>query len=311
MHFGAEDSIVLLGLLAAVAALLVIAQVVRVPYPILLVLGGLGLGFVPGMPTIELSPDLVLVAFLPPLLYGAASSPRCASCGEPRPIGLLAVGLVLATTVAVAVVAHADHGARLADGLRSRRDRLAHRPDAATAIARRLGLPRRLVDDHRGREPRQRRDRARRLPRRRRRRRHRELLARRCLGELRAQRRRRHRHRPRRRLGDPQVRRRLDNPPLEITISILSGYFAYLPADALDVSGVLAAVTVGVYMGWHTPELTTAQTRSGRRGLGDRVFSPERVLFVLIGLQLPAILDELSGASAGTLAGYGALVSRR
>src|SRR5581483_1411152 len=54
-----------------------------------------------------------------------------------------------------------------------------------------------------------------------------------------------------------QVRRRLDNPPVEITISILSGYFAYLPAQAAGVSGVLAAVTIGIYMGWHTPELTS------------------------------------------------------
>ena len=72
MEFGAENSLVLLALLVTGAALLAVSQLVRVPYPILLVLGGLALGFVPGVPTIELPPDLVLVAFLPPLLYGAA-----------------------------------------------------------------------------------------------------------------------------------------------------------------------------------------------------------------------------------------------
>ena len=58
-----------------------------------------------------------------------------------------------------------------------------------------------------------------------------------------------------------RVRRALDNPPLEVTIAFLTGYFAFLPATALGVSGVLAVVTAGVYMGWYTPELTTVQTR--------------------------------------------------
>jgi CPA1 family monovalent cation:H+ antiporter len=80
----------------------------RIPYPILLVLGGLALGFVPGMPELQLPPDLVLVGVLPPLLYGAAffTSLRDLRANK-RPVGFLAVGLVLLTTVAVAVVAHA------------------------------------------------------------------------------------------------------------------------------------------------------------------------------------------------------------
>ena len=58
------------------------------------------------------------------------------------------------------------------------------------------------------------------------------------------------------------VRRRVFNPPLEVTIAFLTGYFAFLPASAIGASGVLAVVTAGVYMGWHTPELTTVETRS-------------------------------------------------
>ena len=98
----------LLALMVAVAGLSVLARVVRVPYPILLVLGGLVLGFVPGMPAVELPPELVLVAFLPPLLYwsGFFSSPRHL-WADARAISLLAVGLVLVTTVAVAAIAHA------------------------------------------------------------------------------------------------------------------------------------------------------------------------------------------------------------
>ena len=313
MHFGAEDSVVLLGLLVAGAALLAIAQVVRVPYPILLVLGGLALGFVPGMPTIELSPDLVLVAFLPPLLYGAAFfTPLRELRANAGSISTLAVGLVLATTVAVAVVAHAVipeltwPTAFVLGAIVSPTD-----PTAATAIAQRLGLPRRLIAIIEG-----------------------ESLVNDgtalvvyrvavvavvtgsfslasasasfvlnviggILVGLAAG------------IVIRQVRRRLNNPPVEITISILSGYFAYLPAHALDVSGVLAAVTVGVYMGWYTPELTTSQTRLQGQAVWEIVFlGLNAVLFALVGLQLPAILDELSAArSTGELLGYAALVT--
>ncbi|HEV2902716.1 MAG TPA: Na+/H+ antiporter, partial [Gaiellaceae bacterium] len=313
MHFGAEDSLVLLGLLAAGAALLAIAQIIRIPYPILLVLGGLALGFVPGMPSIELSPDLVLVAFLPPLLYGAAFfTPLRELRANAGSISLLAVGLVLATTVAVAVVAHSVipgltwPTAFVLGAIVSPTD-----PTAATAIAQRLGLPRRLtaliegeslVNDGTA------------------------LVVYRVAvvavvtgsfslvsasGEfvlnvvggilvgLAAG------------VVIREVRRRLDNPPVEITISILSGFFAYLPAHALDVSGVLAAVTVGIYMGWHTPELTTSQTRLQGQAVWEIVFLVlNSVLFALVGLQLPAILDELSAArTTQELIGYAALVT--
>jgi len=98
----------LLAMMVAVAGLSILARLVRVPYPILLVLGGLVLGFVPGMPDVELPPELVLVAFLPPLLYwsGFFSSPRDLRA-DARAITLAAVGLVLATAAAVAVAARA------------------------------------------------------------------------------------------------------------------------------------------------------------------------------------------------------------
>jgi monovalent cation/hydrogen antiporter len=100
-----------------------------------------------------------------------------------------------------------------------------------------------------------------------------------------------------------EVRRRLDNPPIEITISLMTGYFAYLPAEAIGVSGVLAAVTVGIYVGRLAPELTTVQQRlQGIAAWEILVFVANSLLFVLVGLQLPAILDNLSGRSIGTLA---------
>jgi len=93
-------------------------------------------------------------------------------------------------------------------------------------------------------------------------------------------------------------------------VSLLSGFFGYLPAHALGVSGVLAAVTVGIYMGWHTPEVTSAQVRLQGLAVWEIVFLVlNGLLFALIGLQLPSIVDALSGRSSATLIGYAALVS--
>ena len=95
-------------LLMAVLALTTVARKLAIPYPILLVVGGLVLGFVPGLPTIRLDPDLVFLVFLPPLLWAAAYFTSWRDFrANARPITLLAVGLVLATTAAVASVAHA------------------------------------------------------------------------------------------------------------------------------------------------------------------------------------------------------------
>jgi CPA1 family monovalent cation:H+ antiporter len=91
-----------------------------------------------------------------------------------------------------------------------------------------------------------------------------------------------------------QVRRRIDDTPTEVAIALLSGYLAFLPAAALGVSGVLAAVTIGVYMGWYTPELTTVNTRlSGNAFWELLVFLVNALLFALVGLQLHDIASRL------------------
>src|SRR5215210_4307238 len=106
--FSHEDTLVLFALLVAGAGLLIAAQAIRIPYPILLVLGGLALGFVPGIPAIELPPDLVLVAVLPPLLYGSAFFTSLREFrANLKSITVLALGLVLLTMVLVAWAAHA------------------------------------------------------------------------------------------------------------------------------------------------------------------------------------------------------------
>lgn len=312
MSLSPEDSLILVGLLAAAVTLIALADVVRIPYPILLVLGGLTLGFLPGMPHIELPPELVLVAVLPPLLYGTAFfTPLREFRANAARITTLAVGLVLATMVAVAAVAHAMvpglgwPSAFVLGAIVSPTD-----PTAATSIAERLGLPRRLaavvdgeslVNDGTA------------------------LVAYKyaliavvsgsfslahasasfvlnVIGGI--------------AVGLAvgyvirEVRQRLDNPPVELTISIVSGYLAFLPAAALGVSGVLAAVTVGIYMGWHTAELTNASTRLQGTGVWEVLFfALNAVLFGLVGLQLPAILDGLSTISTADLIRYGVVVT--
>src|SRR5918999_5403585 len=94
-------------LLGAAALLAQLARALNVPYPIFLVLGGLGIGFVPGLPDVEIPPEVIFVIFLPPLLNAAAfSSSPLDLRAHLRPIMLLAIGLVLATTCAVAALAH-------------------------------------------------------------------------------------------------------------------------------------------------------------------------------------------------------------
>ena len=93
-------------LLIAVLALAAIARKLVIPYPILLVIGGLLLGLIPGVPTLRLDPDVVFLVFLPPILWSAAYFTSWRDFrSNLRPITLLAVGLVLATTAAVAMVA--------------------------------------------------------------------------------------------------------------------------------------------------------------------------------------------------------------
>jgi monovalent cation/hydrogen antiporter len=307
---GAHEELQLLGLLLAVGALLALAPTLRVPVPILLVVGGVALGFVPGLPHLALPPDIVLVAILPPLLYSSAFFTGLRDLrANLRPISLLAIGAVAATMCLVAVVAHEWIGLSWAvaftlGAIVSPTDAL-----AATEIAGRLGVPRRavsviegesLVNDGTA-----------------------LVLYKAAVGAA---------------VGGTfslvdsgarvvlnviggiaiglavgyvirQVRRRVNDPPIEVAIAVLSGYLAYLPASAAGVSGVLAAVTVGVYMGWYTPELTTEETRlSGNAFWEILVFLVNALLFVLVGLQLRAVVDGLESFTTGSLARYAALV---
>jgi len=135
----------LIFLLAAAALLAQLARLLKVPYPILLVLGGLVMGFVPGLPDIEIPPEVIFVAFLPPLLNSAAfSSSPLDLRAQLRPIVLLAVGLVLATMGAVAVIAHLLIGLPWAAAFVLGAILAPTDPVAAEAIFGRLGVPERV-----------------------------------------------------------------------------------------------------------------------------------------------------------------------
>lgn len=307
-----DVELVLVSLLVAVAVLAAAARAADVPYPIVLVVGGLVLGFVPGMPDVELAPDLVLVLFLPPLLYSAAFFANLHELRRNmRPISLLAIGLVLATMCAVAVVAHELIGglswaaAFTLGAIVAPTD-----PIAATAIARRQNAPRRIVSVLEG-----------------------ESLINDGTGLV------AYKIAAAAALGGgfsivdagsefvlgavggiliglaagfviSEIRRRLDDVPVEITISLLSGYAAYLPAEALHTSGVLAAVTTGIVVGWNAPRISSASMRlQGTAVWQTLVFLLNALLFVLIGLQLPLILDGLAGQPAMTLIGQALAIS--
>src|SRR3954465_540977 len=96
------------GLLVAVAGFSALARVINIPYPIGLVIGGAAFGFIPGIGDVKLDPEVVLVVFLPPLLYGAAFFSNLGDLRRNlRGLTLVSVGLVLVTMSAVAVVSHA------------------------------------------------------------------------------------------------------------------------------------------------------------------------------------------------------------
>jgi CPA1 family monovalent cation:H+ antiporter len=307
-----QVELLIAGMLVAVAGLSALARRLSIPYPILLVLAGASFGFIPGIPEVKLNPSVVLVIFLPPLLYASAFFANLGDIRRTlRGITLASVGLVLATMCAVALVAHElIHGlpwsvAFTLGAVVSPTD-----PLAAATIMRSLGVPRRLVSSIEG-----------------------EglfndataLVAYRVavaavvggsfslvdaalellldaaggvaiglivgwvIAEIRA------------RTADAQV---------SITISLLSGYAAFIPANTLGVSGVLAAVTCGIYMGIRGPRIIPPRTRLQGFFVWDVLdYIVNATLFVLVGLQLRTVVNGIAAQSSATLVGYAAAIS--
>ncbi|MFL5779716.1 MAG: Na+/H+ antiporter [Thermoleophilaceae bacterium] len=307
-----QAEIVIAGLLVAVAGLGALARVLSVPYPIVLVIGGALVGFVPGLPEVKLDPEVVLVVFLPPLLWGASIFANFGDLrANLRGLTLSAVGLVLLTMCAVAWAAHALIGgmpweaAFVLGAIVSPTD-----PLAAGTIMRRLEVPRRLVSAVEGEGLFN--DATALVA-------YRVAVAAVVAGSF--------------SLADAglrfllgaaggvaiglavgwivaEVRRRTEDAQVSITISLLSGYAAFVPADAVGASGVLATVTAGIYMGIRAPAFLPPRIRLQSLFVWDILdFVVNATLFVLIGLQLRTVVDGLSGYSAGTLAVYALAVS--
>jgi len=321
---------IILGLLLAVAALATLATRLKIPYPILLVIGGSALGFVPGLPPVVLDPELVFLFFLPPLLYVSAIFTSWRDFrANIRAISLLAVGLVLMTTFVVGAVVHTVTGipwaaAFVLGAIVSPTDAI-----AATAVAQRLGVPRRIVTILEG-----------------------ESLVNDATGIVAY------------RVAVAAVvtgafsiweaglqfvvgaaggiaagfavgwlvvwaRRHLsEDPSVQNTVSLLTPFVAYLAAEELPhslwemlhvlygvpgelhFSGVLAVVTTGLYLGRKGPYIISSGTRLQGYATWELItFLLNGLIFILIGLQLRSVVEGLAEYTAGQLVSYALLIS--
>jgi CPA1 family monovalent cation:H+ antiporter len=302
-----QIAVLLLLVLAAVA---VAASRLRLPPAILLVVAGVALALVPGLPRVELAPELVLLLVLPPLIYSAGVSMSWrAFRSNLRPIALLAIGCVAFTTVAVAAVAHAllamPWAAAFVLGA------IISPPDvvAPLAIARRLGLPRQLAVILEG-----------------------EGLANDAtalilyrfavvavstsafslgpalgtfaaifVGEI--------------AYGIAvgwlmlRVRRAAADPRVEITLSLVTPYIAYWLPEHLGGSGVLATIAAGLYISWNGPMLIKSATRlQGIFFWALFTYLVEGLVFLLTGLQARTLMDRIGDLDTGELAVSAAVI---
>jgi monovalent cation/hydrogen antiporter len=300
---------VFLLLLVCVAVFAGLARRLKVPYPILLVIAGLVLSFLPGMPRIGLDPSLVFFVFLPPLLYSAAWTLSWREFQRNfSSIAMLAVGLVFFTVLGLAMAAGKLlpgfdwKSAVLLGAVVAATDAI-----AATSIARRVGLPQRIVDILEA-----------------------ESLVNDGTGLLALQ------------FGllilvtgqTPSVvegvgrlvfltgggvlvglaigglvawfERWVDDGPVEIVISILVPYTTYLVGDRVHVSGVIAVIACSMYMSRKSPEFMSPQVRLQTTAVWDALtFVLNGIVFVLIGLQLPYVMGQIGGMSRAVLLEYG------
>lgn len=304
---------IILLLLSAAAGLAVLARRFHTPYPIVLVIGGLLLSFIPHMPHVSLRPDVVFLVFLPPLLYiGASRTSWRDFRANLTSILILAFGLVGFTVLGVAfgagwLLPGFDYrlGAVLGAVIATT-DAI-----AATAIAKRVGLPRQITDVLEG-----------------------ESLVNDASGLLALQ------------FtvalvvtgAHPtavfallqllalvsggiiiglaagfcihKVSERIADPPVEITFSLVAPYISYLVAEGIGASGVLAAVVCGLYLGRKSSEAFSPNARLEHAAVWNILdFILNGIVFILIGLQLPYILAQIHHVSIKELLWDGAAFS--
>lgn len=300
-------------LLAVVTALAQVTDRIRIPYPVMLVLAGIGIGLIPGLPIVSLDSDVVFLLFLPPVLYSAAWNTSLTDFKESiRPISMLAFGCVLFTTTLVAVVAHYFiPGFGWAESFVL--GAIISPPDAvaATAATKGLKLPKRiitilegesLVNDATG------------------------LIAYRYaiaavatgsfifwlvainflyvafIGTLVG-------------LLVGVVFRWIhkitpNNAITDTTFTLLAPFTAYLLAEEIHTSGVLSVVACGLFLSYYSSEIFDHGTRLQARAVWETViFLVNGIIFILIGLQMPTILQNIGNHSLVELLQYGAIIS--
>ncbi|MDA0181437.1 Na+/H+ antiporter [Solirubrobacter phytolaccae] len=297
-------------LLFAVVVLAAVGLRSGVPYPVVLVLGGLVIGLVPGLPSPVVDPEIILFVFLPPLLYSAAISASASELrANAKPIGLLAVGLVFVTIAAVAAVANLVLGVPWAAAFVLGAVLGPTDPVSAAAVLDRLGVTGRsktilqgesLINDATGLTA------------------YRLALA--AVGST---------------AGSvldvslefvgvaaagiaiglvagwifAHLRRIVTDPSLDVALSVLTPFVAYVPAEELHVSGVLATVTAGLYVGSRSLDIIEPSTRLRTLAFWESTaFLLDGLLFVIIGLQVPTILERIEDADEVTLGLYALLI---
>jgi Na+/H+ antiporter len=301
-------------LLIALAVLFVrLADLISIPYPIVLVVVGIAIGVIPGAPGTELPPNVIFLIFLPPLLFsaGLSTSPREMK-EEMGALGGLVIGLSIATMLAVAcaaqiVVPWLDWPeALLLGAIVAPTD-----PVAAIATFTRVGVPQRvsqlvegesMINDSTALVL------------------YRVLLTAVAAGTFSLS-------------GAAtdlvvgvvggvlvglaigwvatRLQRSLEDPPLSILLSVVVAYASYLAAEHIGASGVLSAVTAGLYTGWMSRSEADAETRLDANAFwATFIFALNVLLFILLGLRLPSIIEAVEGTmTVAELIGYGALIS--
>ncbi|MBX7445551.1 MULTISPECIES: Na+/H+ antiporter [unclassified Arthrobacter] len=291
----------LLAIVAVVCAGSALGRLVNVPVPLLLVLAGVAGSFLPFIPPVDLNPELVLVGLLPPLLYAAAFRTSLFDfSSNRRSIGLLSVGYVVFGTLAVGLVVwwifpEIPLAAAFALGA------VVAPPDAvaATAIARRVGMPRRIVNILEGESLVN------------------DATALVCLRAAVAA-----------IAGSvsvldvaggfalaaggglvvglaaayllTEIRKRVSNVAINTSTSLMAPFVAFLPAEAIHASGVLAVVVTGLVMGTKAPAMPNGAARQSARSNWDTVqFLLENSVFLLIGLQVRTIVESVQDDSLG------------
>jgi Na+/H+ antiporter len=303
---------IIIALVMACVPLAFVARRLGLPDPVLLIIGGAALAFIPQLPEIRIAPEIVFTVLLPPILYQAALHLPWTEFRESlRPILILAIGLVLATMAAVGAIAHwlipalPWAAAMVLGAILAATD-----PTAAIAIMQKLGAPRRVVTVVEG-----------------------ESIVNDAtalvlftlalhaisasefsvssavvqfvfvstggvlIGLVIA-------------AAFEFVHSLLKDSELEAIWGVMLPFAAYLGADYLHTSGIMAVLAAGMFRGWHSPEVLSARSRLIGFAIADVVaFGLNSLIFVLIGLQLRTVVMALSGYGVAQLALYSVTIS--